>query len=79
MPKCQVLEDEILARLEGRSECFRESRDDLEHRAESARDYRAASTTAWVDGVLANDNPHLSAVNRPFWVARDLPFWVARA
>ncbi len=56
MPKCQVLEDEIFARLEGRSECNRESGDDLEHRAESARDYRGASTTAWVDGVLANDH-----------------------
>ena len=56
MSKCQVLEDEIVARLEGRSECFRKSGDDLEHRAESARDHREVSTTAWVDGVLANDN-----------------------
>ena len=60
MPKRQVLEDEILARLEGRSECFRESGDDLEHHAQSARDHCGRSTTPSVDGVLANDNYELS-------------------
>ena len=56
MPERQVLEDEIWARFEGRSECLRESGDDLEHRTQSARDHCRRSTIPWLDGVLANDH-----------------------
>ncbi len=55
MPKRQVLEDEILAGVEGRLEWLCENGDDLEHRAESARDHCGASTIPWVDEVLAKD------------------------
>ena len=55
VPKRQVLKDEILARFEDRSECVRESGDDLEHRAQSGRDHCGRSTIPWVDGVLARD------------------------
>ena len=38
-----------------RSECLRESGEGLEHRAESARDCRVASTIPTGEGVSAND------------------------
>ena len=64
VPKRQVLEDEILARFEGRSECVRESGDDLEHRAQSGRDHCGRSTIPWVDGVLARDRCARSCATR---------------
>jgi hypothetical protein len=54
VPKCQVLEDEISADLEGRAERSRKSGEDLEHQPSLPAITAGCQRLPWADGVLAN-------------------------